>query len=460
MKLNQLLEKISTGPLLYHATNLDSVVHILSGNSLRADTEHLISDINPELRHQMRDKNDYGDRDDTVSGVSLTRDKKFAEGWSDVILVIDWNKLKQNHKIKQVSYYGDDAGSNREESEEFVIGSIKNLDRYIAGIYFPARLEKQYTDWAWVQKNIAHVPEEFKGWKMVVESPKYSGKPIQNMPQQKKAVNEYVMTNTGSVLWQQGPFKAVSRQFGATGTAVDMFDGDKKIGHLIVEEFGSKEYADVMGAVIYPSYQKRGLGKILYQLVLKGLKPQYKGIRSALSARANKDAIPAIYKSLGGFEKDGYAYINKPGLNERYVFDKTGTVVDKDFNASNIHGRCTNITLKAFGVCIDKPVYNTLEITKYLKDSGFKIIDIDRLKYNYDSYKETEAYIKKNGKTPSSYMNETGIDTNLYYNWDNLAPYLNAYIEGMSVTKLIHYYQLKINLLKNVMKLTMIKKKF
>ena len=183
MKINELFEVSSAGStLLYHATSLEFIKPILDSNMLRADTDHLISDIYPERRTQYKSKLDYNDRTDTVAGVSLTRDKKFAEAWADVILVFEQNKLKQNYKLKPVSYFTDDATNNRDESEEFVIGPIKNLDRNLVAIYFPPRLEKQYTNYAWVQQNIADVPEEYAGWQAVVSSTKYKGKSVVGKP--------------------------------------------------------------------------------------------------------------------------------------------------------------------------------------------------------------------------------------------------------------------------------------
>lgn len=186
MRISQIFETMNSGQLAYHATSLESISNILSSNALRSDTEHLKTDLYPEL------KRNEPLNQQTISGVSLTRDKLFAEAWSDVILVIDLGKLKQTYKIKQVAFYGDDVNNNREESEEFVIGSIKNLYKYLVGIYFPKRLENKYLDWKWVQKNIKPYEQEFTGWKEVLENPKYIGKPLMNA-QTKKSVGEALL---------------------------------------------------------------------------------------------------------------------------------------------------------------------------------------------------------------------------------------------------------------------------
>lgn len=186
MRISSILEAISSKQLVFHATSLEFIKNILTTNTLRADTQHLDTDIYPELKQQKPISSK------TIHGVSLTRDKYFAEAWADVILVLDLNVVKQNYKVKQVAYFADDAQNNREESEEFVIGNIKNLKKCLVGVYFPKRLEKEYLDWKWVVKNIKPVATEFDGWKTVLESPHYIGKELMNTGT-KKAVGETLL---------------------------------------------------------------------------------------------------------------------------------------------------------------------------------------------------------------------------------------------------------------------------
>jgi len=175
MKLLDLFESVKEA-VLYHATNLECISNILTSNSLRADTNHIESLINPSLKSNKM-----------ISGVSLTRDKKFADEWADVILVLDLNKLRQNYKIKQVSYFNDGETVDRTESEEFIIGNINNLDRYLVDIYFPKRLEKNYTNIAWVEKNIKPYPKEYEGWKSLANNKFFKNKINESLLESKSA---------------------------------------------------------------------------------------------------------------------------------------------------------------------------------------------------------------------------------------------------------------------------------
>src|ERR1039458_3304032 len=151
MKINDIFEAVGRSAPLYHATNIDSIQQILSGNQLSACTLHTQNIVYPSVRNKRIGKS-------KLMGVSLTRDKAYADQWADTILVLDQEKLRHNYKISPVNYYkGDDqeySHPDREEHEEFVVGGIKNLNNYLLGIYFPARLENNYTDWVWVKDHI------------------------------------------------------------------------------------------------------------------------------------------------------------------------------------------------------------------------------------------------------------------------------------------------------------------
>jgi ribosomal protein S18 acetylase RimI-like enzyme len=312
MKLKQLLEAPIAGQPVYHATSLEFIKSILDTNTLRADTHHNEHEIYPELKQKAINSSK------TIQGVSLTRDKNFAEEWADVVLVLDLNRIKQNLKVKQVAYFADDTANNREESEEFVIGSIKNLNRYLIGIYFPKRLQKEYLDWKWVQKNIKPVPVEFEGWKAVLENPKYIGQPIMNA--RARAVGEssiLVENSRGKILWQDGDLCVRNNK----PDTVTLFD--KKVGAIgtlafEIEDTDHGSYYSVQSVFIDKKYRQKGYAKLLYTTLLKNLPNNISGIASDLNNREDNVAIPKIYKDLGGYEKDGVAYIDKKkSINEQ-----------------------------------------------------------------------------------------------------------------------------------------------
>lgn len=143
MKIRDLLEccsrmNESKSSPLYHATGIYRACDILKSNTLLANTDQYFGD-------------------DKVMGVSLSRDLNFVKGPSlpnpraKVIFVLDQEKLSHNYKIKPINYFTTHHDINlpkdeiesgirkglMAEAEEFVIGDIKNLDKYIIKIIIP-----------------------------------------------------------------------------------------------------------------------------------------------------------------------------------------------------------------------------------------------------------------------------------------------------------------------------------
>ena len=137
--LSDLFESVRPG-LLYHGTGPDIAARILHTNVLLGRT-----DANAILYHTVDDGNTVSTRAgdpgfrrrevnkfDRVAGVSLTRDPNFARRWTSgqgVVLVFDSARLRQNHRLVPYNYYG-----GRQESEEFLVGDLKNLSRYLVAI--------------------------------------------------------------------------------------------------------------------------------------------------------------------------------------------------------------------------------------------------------------------------------------------------------------------------------------
>lgn len=103
---------------LYHATDAQNALSILHDNAIHSNTTQEI--------------NGRG-----VRGVSLTRSKYFAENYNDVVLVIDGGKLRQRHRLVPFvhPYYALDTDMPRAEAEEFLVGGITDLDRYLLAIH-------------------------------------------------------------------------------------------------------------------------------------------------------------------------------------------------------------------------------------------------------------------------------------------------------------------------------------
>ena len=115
--------------LLYHGTSPNSAIKIIRDNCIAANVDHTMYSGEP--------------------GVSLSRSFKVAHHFGDIIFALDKTKLAYNKKIKPVDYWGlslepEMIGSGRRqgkfaEQEEFVIGSIKPLDRYLVRIDISGR---------------------------------------------------------------------------------------------------------------------------------------------------------------------------------------------------------------------------------------------------------------------------------------------------------------------------------
>lgn len=117
MQLLDLFEGLPQAGILYHGTDVMNAARILFQNKVVGSTEHLSI------------RNNIGRN---ISGVSLTRSKRFAIDWkggAGVVFSLDGSKLRANSKINQIDYYND-----RRESEEFVYGNIAPLSRYLLGI--------------------------------------------------------------------------------------------------------------------------------------------------------------------------------------------------------------------------------------------------------------------------------------------------------------------------------------
>ena len=115
---------------LYHAVAIDLIYEIVTSDTLQAKTSHRVNVIGGDTAIGMR-KADLKGPWHKVNGVSLTRDIRFARKWrpGGAILVLDGDLLRHRHRLLGANYYQD-----RAESEEFVIGPIKNLSTYLTEI--------------------------------------------------------------------------------------------------------------------------------------------------------------------------------------------------------------------------------------------------------------------------------------------------------------------------------------
>ena len=121
---------------LFHATrNINDAMKIIASNSIEGRSEQ-----------QFKEK--------VLKGVSLTRSKHFALKWagSGVVFVLDQAALSHNHKLIPIDFFsldsdraqniknGNDKYQRRKgsysEAEEFVVGSINDLNKYLISVSF------------------------------------------------------------------------------------------------------------------------------------------------------------------------------------------------------------------------------------------------------------------------------------------------------------------------------------
>lgn len=96
---------------LYHGSPSVHAGAIIRDNEIKDFTTHFIN----------------GKR---YEGVSLSRDKRMTEGWGSACFVLDHQKLKMRYKILQIR----DKTDRKDMFEEFCVGSIKPLDKYLVSI--------------------------------------------------------------------------------------------------------------------------------------------------------------------------------------------------------------------------------------------------------------------------------------------------------------------------------------
>lgn len=134
---------------LYHGTSLGNALKIIKGNEIWGGTQH---DLNRD--------------DEPVFGVSLTRSKHLAQGFAGnngVVFELDQAKLVQNHKLVPIDYWafhnpkkkslrglGPHVGGDRYEYEEFCVGSIEPLNRFLKAIHMTGKgYRRAETEYAW-----------------------------------------------------------------------------------------------------------------------------------------------------------------------------------------------------------------------------------------------------------------------------------------------------------------------
>jgi len=129
--------------ILFHSTRVDSLIIILTTNQIQAKTEQT---INTRLNKNIN--NQYDSETKKYKGVSLSRNQNYNYG--DMKLILDGDLIKRDYGKNIIPHDWARVTSNKEigpkskpernnwqdssESEEFLIGPLKNVKKYVLGI--------------------------------------------------------------------------------------------------------------------------------------------------------------------------------------------------------------------------------------------------------------------------------------------------------------------------------------
>lgn len=162
MKLSDLFE--SRNNFLYHGTNVYSALSIMQSNTIKAKTLHFIDKSSVKKKNR-----DLFTSDNKVLGVSLSRNIRIAVSFADkelngVVFCLNYDNLYRDYgkRIIPIDYFkttfikknpdfvfdksspyyvGRDNDSG--EAEEFVLGNINNVTKYIDVVYLTVYMFKE-----------------------------------------------------------------------------------------------------------------------------------------------------------------------------------------------------------------------------------------------------------------------------------------------------------------------------
>ncbi len=142
MRWQEISERVRDA-YLYHVTFADDAARIIAQDKMIPFTAHSTN----LLGLAGSTSKNVNIRPSWTNGVSLTRDQKFNYRDNGVVFVLDWTLLKQNFKIIPYDHFasrkrGHRYSNARQEAEEFVIGTIEPLSRYLVEI----RISKELYD--------------------------------------------------------------------------------------------------------------------------------------------------------------------------------------------------------------------------------------------------------------------------------------------------------------------------
>jgi hypothetical protein len=125
MNIINLIE--SSRQYLYHGTSLNAIISILHDDVLKPTTKHVINGK-------------------PVYGISTTRNKRFAETWGEVVIVLDTERIGHHNKMVPVDFKHNNPHYNinyRDNSEDFIVGEIDNVKYKIKQIILTKKVRPE-----------------------------------------------------------------------------------------------------------------------------------------------------------------------------------------------------------------------------------------------------------------------------------------------------------------------------
>lgn len=148
MRFKEIIDEAVTDDYLYHATYVENADKIIRSNKIEARTFHT---ENKHLRFNLigikpADIKPPGTMSfipnrESIQGVSLTRSLPLARSWIPygIVLVFDRKMLMTKFRLVTLTYYEHrnraTFGESLSEAEEFLLGDLTNIERYLRAIY-------------------------------------------------------------------------------------------------------------------------------------------------------------------------------------------------------------------------------------------------------------------------------------------------------------------------------------
>lgn len=161
--------------LLYHSTTYDRAINVIKDNQIYGASKQTIrTKLSP-------DNPFYNEQSKTFSGVSLTRDWRLD--FSDVQFILDRDLIARDYGKKLVPFdffnpadkrKGDPERNDVHEAEEFLIGDLNNVSKYLLGIRImevystlQGFIEDDYEGYLIFKKVVGKIPVYDKNFKEI-----------------------------------------------------------------------------------------------------------------------------------------------------------------------------------------------------------------------------------------------------------------------------------------------------